>query len=89
MPSLFYLAITTEEERQFAIALAREYESKDRKPNWNYANNLIITNCRHKYLVTLPGSFKDITRCNPSYVCKICDLTSMKKEALKIFIMRE
>lgn len=88
MPNLFYLAITTEEERQFAIALAREYESKDRKPNWGRANNLVFTNCRHKYLVTLPGSFEDISRCNPSYEAKLCDLATMKIEALKIFIMR-
>ena len=89
MDSLFYLPINTEEERQFAKDLAEKYESKGRKDNWNTATNLIITNCKYKYLASLPGSFKDITRCNPSYVCKICDLTSMKKEALKIFIMRE
>lgn len=88
MANLFYLPITTEEERQFVITLVREYATKDIHNKWNHARNLIITDCKHKYLVTLPGSFKEITRCNPSYEAKLCDLSTMKIEALKIFIMR-
>ena len=86
--NLFYLPITTEEERQFATDLAREYASKDRLSNWSTAKNLIITDCKNKYLVTLPGDFKEISKHNPSYESNLCDLSSMKIQALKIFIMR-
>ena len=88
MPNLFYLDITTEEERQFAISLAKEYENKNRDDKWNRAKNLVFTDCKQRYLETLPGDFKEISRCNPNYEVILCDLSSMKKEALKIFIMR-
>ena len=48
MPNLFYLPITTEEERQFAMSLAKEYGNKDRDVNWNRAKNLVITDCKKK-----------------------------------------
>lgn len=86
--NLFYLPITTEEERKFATDLAREYASKDRHAKWSTAKNLIITDCKNKYLVTLPGDFKEISNHNPSYKSNLCDLSSMKVEAVKIFIMR-
>ena len=89
MDSLFYLPINTEEERQFAKDLAEKYESKGRKANWNTATNLIITNCKIKYLASLPGSFEDVSRCNNRYQANLCDLSAMKKEAFKIFIMRK
>ena len=88
MPNLFYLPITTEEERQFAMSLAKEYGKKDRDVNWNRAKNLIITDCKKRYLDSLPGDFKEIAKHNPKYKANLCDLSSMKKEALKIFIMR-
>ena len=88
MSNLFYLDINTEEERQFAISLAKEYENKDRDVNWNRAKNLIFTDCKQRYLVTLPGDFKEVSRCNPRYKANLCDLSTMKIEALKIFIMR-
>ena len=89
MDSLFYLPINTEEERQFAKDLAEKYESKGRKANWNTATNLIITNCKFKYLASLPGSFEDVSRCNNRYQSKLCDLETIKVEALKIFILGE
>ena len=86
--NLFYLPITTEEESQFVVALAREYASKDIHTKWKDAKNLIITDCKHKYLVTLPGDFKEISKHNLSYKSNLCDLATMKVQALKIFIMR-
>ena len=87
MPNLFYLPITTEEERQFAMSLAKECGNKDRNANWNRAKNLVITDCKQRFLDSLPGDFKEISKCNPKYKVNLCDLSSMKKEALKIFIL--
>ena len=89
MPNIFYLDINTEEERQFAMSLAKECGNKDRNANWNRAKNLVITDCKQRYLITLPGDFKEVSRCNLKYKANLCDLSAMKKEALKIFIMRE
>ena len=89
MDSLFYLPINTEEERQFAKDLAKKYESKGRKTNWNTATNLIITNCKYKYLDSVSRSFEDVSECNSAYQSKLCDLDTIKMEALKIFILRD
>lgn len=87
MPNLYYLPIKNESDRDFAKSLSKNYLDRvQREPNWRFANNLIITDCKKKVLTTLPGSLSTIKDCNRRYTIVVCNLVEMKRAAFIIFM---